>query len=177
MSKNIFFVGGIHGVGKTTFCNSTSNQYNIEHFSASNLIANYKNRPFKSLFVDEIEKNQDILVTVTKNLFNPNKMYLLDGHFYLLNKHKQPEKIPKSTFINLGIKKILILTEDVNIIFTRLKSRNNYSYDLNMLNELQNKEIEYSREISSILGVPYKCINLSTIDKLSLNAEIKDFLS
>lgn len=175
MDKNIFFIGGIHGVGKTTLCNYVSKKYNIEHLSASTLIANYKNKPFNSLFIEGMDENQDILVKIVKSTLDKNKIYLLDGHFYLLNKDKQPEKVPEKTFVDLGIKKIIVLTEDINTILYRLKSRNNYNYDLNMLQDLQNKELNYSKQISSILNVPYKLINLSSTDKSNLDNELNKF--
>lgn len=175
MNKNIFFIGGIHGVGKTTLCDYISKKYNISHFSASTLISNYKKTPFKSLFIESIGENQHILIKMITALFDKNKNYLLDGHFYLLNKNKQPEKIPKETYINLNIKKILVLTEDINIIFNRLKSRNNYIYSLSMLQDLQNKELHYSQEIASILNIPHKSINLSLIDRSHLNNELDKF--
>lgn len=42
MKRQIIFVGGIHGVGKTTLCKKIESRYNMEHFSASNLIAKEK---------------------------------------------------------------------------------------------------------------------------------------
>ena len=127
------------------------------------------------MFIDEIVENQDVLVKIIRASFNNEKNYLLDGHFYLINKYKQPEQVPKGTFINLGIKKIVVLTVDINTIYTRLKSRNNYEYDLNMLQDLNNKELAYSQKIASILNVPYICIDLSVMDDKCVSNKLIDF--
>lgn len=37
-TSNIIFIAGIHGVGKSTLCKKLSSRYNIEHYSASELI-------------------------------------------------------------------------------------------------------------------------------------------
>ena len=42
MKRQIIFVSGVHGVGKTTLCKKIASRYKIEHFSASNLIAKEK---------------------------------------------------------------------------------------------------------------------------------------
>jgi adenylate kinase len=38
MRKEIIFVGGIHGVGKGTFCRKISDSFQVEWFSASDLL-------------------------------------------------------------------------------------------------------------------------------------------
>jgi adenylate kinase len=38
MFKNIFFIGGIHGVGKSTICQQVCREMNIEYLSASELL-------------------------------------------------------------------------------------------------------------------------------------------
>jgi len=166
--KNIIFISGIHGVGKTSLCNFISLKYKIAYYSASKLISDAKQHPFDSIFIDDISQNQEILTSSVEKLLNNSKDYLLDGHFCLINTKKEPERLPQKTFQNLRIKNIIILREDIDIIWNRLKNRNNIEYDLNMLCKLQEMELNYSREISLLLQVPYTVLNLSSLSYSSL---------
>ena len=44
INYNINFIGGIHGVGKTTFCKLLTERIGYLHYSASSLIKEYKKR-------------------------------------------------------------------------------------------------------------------------------------
>lgn len=93
--RRIIFVGGVHGVGKTTLCDDLAAKFNIEHFSASTLIAREKEEEhLRSKRVDNIAKNQDHLVVAINKYFNSTSWYLLDGHFCLLNKDNKITQIP-----------------------------------------------------------------------------------
>jgi adenylate kinase len=64
MKRRIIFIGGVHGVGKTTLCKKIESRFNIEHFSASNLIAKEKaEEHLRNKQVENITENQDFLVT------------------------------------------------------------------------------------------------------------------
>ena len=53
---NINFIGGIHGVGKTTFCKLLTERIGYLHYSASSLIKEYKNLE-KDKKVDKVNEN------------------------------------------------------------------------------------------------------------------------
>lgn len=170
--NNIIFVAGIHGVGKTTLCKQLSIKYGIEHLSASKIIAEAKKRPFTSLFIEEIGENQVILVNAVNNFLDKSKKYILDGHFCLLNECRAVEKVPQRTFELLGIEKIIVLIEDVNIIHQRLGNRLGINYDIELLNHLQKMEMEYSQQVSSILNVPYMALDISKTNEELLNSQM-----
>ena len=53
--NNMIFVGGIHGVGKTSFCKKISKAYSLEFYSASALISEIKKEQFsKNKMVEHI---------------------------------------------------------------------------------------------------------------------------
>ena len=80
--RRIVFIGGVHGVGKTTLCNELAARFNIEHFSASNLIAREKEEEhLRNKQVENIAGNQDHLVVAINKYFNSTSWYLLDGHW------------------------------------------------------------------------------------------------
>lgn len=172
MRANINFISGIHGVGKTTLCNYISEKYCIEYYSASKLISDAKQIPFTSLFIEGIDENQQMLISSINELFDNNNDYLLDGHFCLINKNGEPEKISQGTFEQLRIKNIIVLIEDIYKIWNRLKARNNYEYNLDMLDKLQKIEIDYSKGISILLDVPYTILDLSNLSQEAIEFKL-----
>ncbi|WP_054942599.1 ATP-binding protein [Paenibacillus ihuae] len=154
--RNIIFVAGIHGVGKTSFCKEISAQYNIKSFSASQLISSKTNIDyFENKKVSNIDENQNILIEAIKELRLHNNLFILEGHFCLLDKHGVISRIPKSTFFSLQIKGIIVLSAPIEIIYSRLKNRGTEVVSISFLKKFLEEEMIYSHEISNILDVPY----------------------
>jgi adenylate kinase len=151
----LIFIAGIHGVGKTSFINRINKICQIEVYSASQLIADYKLKPFNmDKRVEEISDNQIILrnVLIQKDLIN--KKVLLDGHFCLLDSNDRIVRIPFETFVDLGLNAIVLLMEDVNIISLRRKSRDGIEIDKQLAKKFQNEELLFAKEVANRLGVP-----------------------
>lgn len=109
IKKNIIFVGGIHGVGKTTICNNLSNELSIEHYSSSNLISMLDSERIKQdKRVEDIQDNQNMLLEAIKYFLDKDTFYLLDGHFCLINSDNIIQKVPVKVFELLGIKGIIL---------------------------------------------------------------------
>ena len=62
MTHRIIFVGGVHGVGKTHFCQKLTEKFDVEHVTASSLIRRHIALS-KSKDVEDVKVNQSILVT------------------------------------------------------------------------------------------------------------------
>lgn len=163
MRKNkIIFVGGVHGVGKTTICNTIASRFNIKHFSASNLISLEKEEDhLLNKQVDNVTENQDFLVTAIDKYLNSENWYLLDGHFCLLNKNNEITKIPYSTYQAIYPSAIIVLIDEPDKIYTRLKSRDSIQHELALLRSFQEQEIDYAEEIRDKLSIPYLMCNAS----------------
>ena len=58
----MIFVCGIHGVGKTFFCEKLSKRTKLPMFSASRLILDNKEKNFKNKQVDNIDINEEVLI-------------------------------------------------------------------------------------------------------------------
>src|SRR5262249_1164106 len=101
-NRNVIFVGGIHGVGKTTYCEKLSSDLNLKHYSASDLIKEVKRTNSVHKNVKNIPQNQDILLDAIDKCFYENKWYILDGHFCLLNEQGSISPIPFATFQSIG---------------------------------------------------------------------------
>lgn len=156
MKRRILFVGGVHGVGKSTLCNSICAQINAEHHSASELISKFGqvNHSINKRVVD-IDKNQDVLIAAVNEYLVGVRPYLLDGHCCLLNQNGDVIEIPFSTFQALSPVAMLVLVDDPTKIFARLKDRDKGRYDVGLLSSFQEKELNYSESVASKLGVPY----------------------
>ena len=139
---NINFIGGIHGVGKTTFCKLLTERIGYLHYSASSLIKEYKNLE-KDKKVDKVNENQDILITAIKNTFNIQNNYILDGHFCLLDTKNQIIEVPFSTFETLNLKKIIVLKDSSCNIHEKLLKRDKINYDMDLIENFQDKELSY----------------------------------
>ena len=144
----IIFVAGIHDVGKTYYCNSLND--GIKNYSASDLINNYKK--IKGKIVIDVEENQNHLLNALLEL-NDKKIYL-DGHFCLLGEENKIKKIPLNVFKETNITKIILLYSEPISICERLKKRDNKDYSVELIEQFQNKEVEYGQEVANELNIP-----------------------
>ena len=153
--RKLIFVGGIHGVGKTHLCQEICRELNIPHFSASDLIRKQKEeKPRLLKNVTDVQGNQEALIMGIDSYVADVPTFLLDGHFCILNKEGEVERIPQSTFEKLQISRLLVLVDDPGEIQIRLKSRDSSDYSIDLLNRFQTEELEYANQLSSNLMIP-----------------------
>jgi adenylate kinase len=151
----MIFVSGIHGVGKSYFCDKVKQQLNINSYSASSLISDLKQEEFsKNKLILDIGGNQPYLLLAVEKLNKQENTYLLDGHFCLLNSFGAVQRIPMQTFIDLSPKAIILLTEKENIIAERRKHRDCIEHDRNQIYNFQQEELLYVTEVSEIIDIP-----------------------
>ena len=153
--ENIYFIGGIHGVGKGTICKEITSRTNLSHITASEVLKWNEISLLENKLVENISSTQDRLIYGLENLIVESKEYLLDGHFCLLNSFGVPSKINEETFDIINPKIILVVIDDVQKIIERLESRDHKKYDVEVLTELQEMEIEYGKYLSKKYCVPY----------------------
>lgn len=150
----MIFVSGIHGVGKTYFCNIMKERLNVESYSASQLIAVRRNEGFsENKFVSSIDDNQDLLVAAIEELRKAEKEFILDGHFCLLNESGEITRIPLDTYMLLNPDVIILLTEKPEIIADRRLQRDNVCQDVSEITVFQQEEECYAKEIAEQLNV------------------------
>lgn len=151
----MIFISGVHGVGKTFFCNKIKTDLGIDCYSSSSLIANQKKQEFSSdKRVDGINENQLFLLQAVKELRDKGKEFLLDGHFCLLNGEGKITRIPVDTFFALAPNSIVLLTENPDIISKRRQERDNIACSAETIKVFQEEEIKYANEISETLKIP-----------------------
>lgn len=162
-SKSVVFIGGIHGVGKTTICREISDQEDIVHLVASELIQSQMNCVYGTDVSSEkkvrnIEDNQDLLISALDEMTIAGGKFMLDGHFVLFNKNEEVQKVPLATFEKIEPDKLIVITGEPDILQKRLLKRDGKVYLVEKLKEMQDQEVEYASFVAEKLGIPLKLI-------------------
>lgn len=176
MLNNIAFIGGIHGVGKSTICRQICDEVKLIYLSASELLK-WKdiNEDSQNKKVKNIPTTQDRLIIGLTNTVQDNKSYLLDGHYCLLNSTNDIVNIPLETFKLINPIFLNILLGDITEIKNRLEQRDNRPYDQELLSRMQESELNYARYLSKTLGVT---LNIGTQNDFSeLLTSLRAFMS
>lgn len=151
----VVFVGGCHGVGKTTFCRHLVTRVLAEHVSASALIGSVRaSRESLTKQVANVEQNQDDLVLALEQYQSRAPLLVLDGHFCLVTHGGAVEAIPLSTFRELAPRAIIVLEAEVQLIQERMRSRGGVVLPAATLLDLQQKETKHARHVAEVLEVP-----------------------
>ena len=154
MLDNISFIGGIHGVGKSTICRQICDELKLEYLSASELLKwREVNDDFKNKKVKSIPATQDRLIISLRNIIQKDKCYLLDGHYCLLNNKNDVINIPLETFKKINPISLNLIIGDIAEIKNRLEKRDNRPYNYKLLERMQNSELSYAKHLSKTLGV------------------------
>lgn len=154
MFSNISFIGGIHGVGKSTICNDLCNKLNIEYLSASEVLKwSYMNVDVKNKKVEDVSLTQDRLIKGLLNTVTRDRHYLLDGHYCLFDKSGKVVRVPFETFETINPVSLNLITGDINTIKNRIEQRDNRTYAYETLHVMQEQEIAYAKELSEKLNV------------------------
>jgi adenylate kinase len=155
MPNNVVFVGGIHGVGKSTICQHICRELNMEYLSASDLLKwEDLNDDAKNKKVKDISLTQNRLIAGLSNTIQKGHFYLLDGHYCLLNEKAEVVKISIDVFMQINPKALGLILGDIREIKSRLDLRDNKNYDFELLKQFQKTELEYAKELSLYLDVP-----------------------
>lgn len=152
--RKITFIGGIHGVGKSSICQNICEELNIQYLSASELIKwNEINEDSKNKKVVDIPSTQDLLLMGLRRTVGNENYYLLDGHYCLLDYNNNIVNVPLQTFKQINPRLLIIILDDVEKIKKRLETRDRKPYDYGLLESLQNEELSYAEYLSKTLRV------------------------
>ena len=149
------FIGGVHGAGKTRFCQEASNLIGLPSYSASTLISDRKGMIFPaSKNIQGIDENQLFLISAIKELKETSTRFLLDGHLCLLNNLGHVVRISKSTFLELDPDGILVITESPEVIAERRLERDKVKNNLLEIKKFQDEELAYAQELAMAMNIP-----------------------
>ena len=150
----IFFVAGVHGVGKSFLCSAFALKSSILHKSASQLI---KDNSEVELSVDKktknVESNQEILVKAVKAIHANNESLLLDGHFVLVNDGGNIVNIDIDVFSKLNLDGIILIEVPPHVIEERIAKRDGgcVGYDLRQMIVAERKQ---AQRVSTVFNIP-----------------------
>lgn len=154
MQKQIIFIGGIHGVGKTTITNKLTELLDIKAYVCGDLIkkmdAHILNKNSKN--VKNISSTQNLLLEGIDKIVKETNI-ILDGHFCLLNKAGNIGKIPVYVFEQLNIRTLIVVYRDANEIINSLLKRDDKQYNYHEINLFQETEISYASELANLLNI------------------------
>jgi adenylate kinase len=154
--KRIAFVGGIHGVGKTTLCREVAKRLGVPHISASSVIRSASgSRLAADKRVVGIERNQDALLEGLSQL--PHDRLVLDGHYCLLTGDSRVARVPMTTFATMAPIALVIIVGNVDDICVELARRDRVNHDPSVLLALQDAERRHADEVSTSIGAPLLC--------------------
>lgn len=154
MFNNIIFIGGIHGVGKSTICQHICRELTMEYLSASELLK-WKdiNEDSKNKKVKDISDTQNRLIIGLENTIQKDKFYLLDGHYCLLNSNNEISRIPVETFKQINPISFNLVLGNISEIKQRLEARDNKPYDYELLQRFQDEELAYVEYLSETFNI------------------------
>lgn len=150
IQKNIVFVGGIHGVGKTTLCRSVSNELGVIHLTASEILSWSEDQNKKQ--VNDILEMQRRLISGLERFCKDDRLYLLDGHYCLLDQAGNITEIPIEIFEQINPKLLVLINGDLESIQARLQERDQQRYNMDMLIKFKKTEAEHAQKVASKLG-------------------------
>lgn len=149
----MIFISGVHGVGKSYFCDMVKQTIDINAYSASTLISEKKKSGFsRDKLIPDIDDNQQYLLQAVDELRATEGNFILDGHFCLLNAEGKVQRIVYETFTALKPEAILLLTEAPDIIAERRQSRDNRDVTVESIKEFQDSEEVYAKEVAEAIG-------------------------
>ena len=156
-------VCGIHGAGKTIYCNNLSRKTGLKCYSASELIGrSIAIHQEKTKKIDQINVRQKALIQELGQAKQEKDDFLLDGHLCLIDQEDRIVRLPTDLFENLGITKILVVKAKPMDIAGRLKQRNDIIWTVDFIDRFQQEELRYAHELAKILGVDIEEIDTST---------------
>jgi adenylate kinase len=167
--RRIAFIGGIHGVGKSTICRRICNELNLEYLLASELLKWREiNEDAKNKKVKDISDTQNRLISGLTSAVQKGKNYLLDGHYCLLNSDNEVVNISLETFEKMSLFSLNLILDEISEIKKRLETRDDKSYDYTLLERLQNEEITHAKYLSKTMGITLNVVTQNDYSALLL---------
>lgn len=151
------FVGGVHGVGKSTCCEEAARALGIQHRSASAMIKSQQAEAISTTgkAVVSPAANQRLLIQAVSTFFTTGeKVLLLDGHFTIPSTAGKVERIPVEVFEALNIRGVVVLIEEPHVIRNHRKGRDGAAPDVTAIEVAQAMELEHARNIAGALACP-----------------------
>ena len=156
---SVFFVGGVHGVGKTTLCEEVSKLGGYRHITASSLTGSGQEKNNQGKQVEHVVNNQAALLQNLEPIKARYSRVLLDGHFTLINDKNEIEPVDIQVFDAMKPRELILIKGCPSRIASRLKDRDGEKWDIPFVRKFQAEEEKYARYVSEKISVPLRVFN------------------
>lgn len=158
----MIFLGGVHGVGKSSMCSEVAQNIGLSVFGASAVIRAERQVPSADsrTTVGDVRGNQELLVQgVRKRLAESVGTFLLDGHFVLRTLDGAIERIDTEIYVALGVNHIICIRDDPQAIARRLLDRDGVMHRVDDISILQSEELDHAAHVCRQLKIQLAVIH------------------
>jgi adenylate kinase len=167
------FVGGVHGVGKSTCCKEAAATCQWLHASASDLIRKQRADAVATVGkgVADVEGNQQLLLRGVNELRAASNRtpIVLDGHFALFGEDMTVQRLPISVFAALHLDGLVCFADEPAAIASRLCERDGQGVSVREVAALQQEELAHAKDVATALGIPldvFPAFNTARLSRL-----------
>jgi adenylate kinase len=161
---NVIFLAGVHGVGKGFIGAPVAQTIGFTHLTASELIREEKGQATwrADKKTSDLDDNQLALIRAINRRRLTNHNILLDGHFVIRNAQGRLSPLKTQVFKELRLTGVILLTEESDVIASRLATRDKKATNIGEISELTKAELTHAREVCRELGLPLAEIHAPT---------------
>jgi adenylate kinase len=173
---SVIFLAGVHGVGKGFLGAPVANALGISHFTASQLIREEKGQVTwgTDKKTSDLDDNQLALTRAVSQRRLTHRSILLDGHFVLRNSQGALTPLETTVFKKLHLIGVILLSEEPNVIASRLALRDKGETNIHAISELAEAESAHAQAVCHDHDLPLTVIHAPT--EKSVTDAIKRFL-
>lgn len=163
-TDSMIFMGGIHGVGKSTNCENIFRPAGYHCVTASSLLAQHEEMNDIGKIVNDVSRNQNIILGQLQARKESYPRVLMDGHFTLINKNGEIEPIELEVFRHINAHRLILIKDNPKFVTERLRRRDSSEWSVDFVSHFQRQEEDHARRISNELGIPLEVFTNSKSD-------------
>lgn len=153
---NLILVGGVHGSGKTSLCESISKDIPDAVCVVASKLLNHQNTQKR---VSDINKNQILLSKKINEVKSNNTLTIVDGHYCVSDLKGEIKYVGLSIFEILTPAIIVLVQAPAPTIQKRIMLRDHIQYTIDFITRMANMECYWAVKTSEKLNIPLFIFN------------------
>jgi predicted transcriptional regulator/adenylate kinase len=171
-----FFLGGVHGSGKSTLSERVISSFGFHCVSASSLIREGRMELSLDKTVSDVQENQKVLLAGLEKIQKNYTHLLIDGHFCLLKEDGAIEDIPINVFEDINPEILILAHPSVEVLEERLKKRPDPINPKVSIPEFLQRELAHAQKVAHRLSIKLHIIDTGENED-NLHAKIASILA